>query len=93
MTTPMHVYVSEAELDTIRRLYADADITQDNTKLAGFLAGCSLANGGDFNRTRALCGVSTELRVLKPAEHVKINVTVVREELINGQETEGDSLQ
>lgn len=86
MFESMHVYVTDAELDEVHRLYADADLTGDNTKLVGYLQGCCLKNGGDFSALRARLGVETQLRIVRTAEHVQVKLTVVREEPINGQE-------
>lgn len=86
MSESMVVYVTPADLEEIRRLRVDAEMSGDQTKLVGFIQGCCTRNGGTFNRERALRGVNTQLQVLKPAEHVQIKLTVAHEEPFDGQE-------
>lgn len=86
MSESMIVYVTPADLEEIRRLQAEAEISGDQTKLAGFIQGCCTLNGGTFSRERALRGVNTQLHVMRPAEHVQIKLTVAYEEPLNGKE-------
>lgn len=86
MSESMIVYVTQADLERIKVLYAEAELSRDDTKLVGFIQGCYTANGGDFSAKRARSGVNTVLKVIQPPMHEPIKLTIVSEEPIRGKE-------